>query len=119
MRGGDGLLLHLNHLDVRLAQAQFVAADHHFNRIPQRRDLAHINIRPLRDAHVHDAAFDRAFACHFHDGDRLAYIHLFQSSHDVLVQKLILQGNLSPQAMRRPPSPLSLSMVERVFNSLI
>ena len=34
MRGGVGLLLHLNHLDVRLAQTQFVAADHHFNRIP-------------------------------------------------------------------------------------
>ena len=99
MRGGDGLLLHLNSFDIRLAQAQFIPADHHFDRVAKRRDLADVDVRPLRDAHVHDAAFDRAFARDFHDGDRLAYIHLFQSSHDVLYQKLILQANLTPHAM--------------------
>ena len=51
-------LLYLNIEGLVFSQRELKASDGNLNRITQRRNLAHINLCSLRDAHVHDPAFE-------------------------------------------------------------
>ena len=80
----DDLLVvsdHFDHLSVRLAHAQLIAANGQFHRIAQRGYLAHIHLRAAGEAHIHNAALERALAvqlfnhCGFTDLDVLQGFH--------------------------------------------
>ena len=73
--------LYLDELGVRLAHAQLIAANGQFHRIAQRGYLAHIHLRAAGEAHIHNAALERALAvqlfnhCGFTDLDVLQGFH--------------------------------------------
>ena len=49
-----------DHRGVRLTDRQLISADCDLDRIAQGRDLTHVYLDPLGDAHIHDAALVRA-----------------------------------------------------------
>ena len=71
----------LDDLGVVLAERQLVAADGNLDGITQRRNLADVDLNALRDAHVHDAALDSAFAGELDDLDGRADLGFFQRFH--------------------------------------
>lgn len=83
--------LNFDHFGVSLADAEFVVADSQLHRVTQRCDLADVNLGALGQAHVHDAALDRALAVQLGNGDGLADLYIFQSLHTsflLLVQSI-------------------------------
>ena len=68
-----GHLLDLDHLGVGLSQAQLIATDGDLHGIAQRGYLADEYLGAAGDAHVHDAALDRALAVELY---HLSLIHI-------------------------------------------
>ena len=58
MSGGHSF--HLDDFGVGLTQGQLVAPHGQLQRVAQRGNLAHADLHALGDAHVHDAALERA-----------------------------------------------------------
>ena len=77
------MLLYFDGGAVCLTQRQLVAAHGDFHGIAERRDLADKDGHTLGDAHVHDAALDRALAMQTDDRYRLTRLYLFQALHRV------------------------------------
>lgn len=71
----------LYHFRVGLADAQLVAAYRDLDGVAQRRDLSDVDIRPLRDAHVHDSAFERSGAVYARDLYAVAHFGVFECFH--------------------------------------
>ena len=79
-----GHLLDLDHLGVGLSQAQLIATDGDLHGIAQRGYLADEYLGAAGDAHVHDAALDRALAVELYHLDGLADLDLTQCFHTFL-----------------------------------
>ena len=83
--------LNFDHFGVSLADAELVVANGQLHRVAQRCDLADVNLGALGQAHVHDAALDRALTVQLGNGDGLADLYIFQSLHTsflLLVQSI-------------------------------
>ena len=88
--------LNFDHSGVSLADAELVVADGQLHRVAQRCDLADVNLGALGQAHVHDAALDRALAVQLGNGDGLADLCIFQSFHTLF----LLLGTINRTAQR-------------------
>ena len=75
--GKAAILLDLDHLGVSLTNAQLVVADGQLHGVAQRCDLTDVDLDTLGQAHVHDAALDRAFAVQALDRSSLADLNVF------------------------------------------
>ena len=79
--GKAAILLDLDHLGVSLTNAQLVVAHGQLHGVAQRCDLTDVDLDTLGQAHVHDAALDRAFAVQALDRSSLADLNVFKSFH--------------------------------------
>ena len=77
----DASLFHFDHLGVRLADRELVVSHVDLDGVAERGELADIDLYALGDAHVHDAALDRALAVELHDLDGLADLCVSECFH--------------------------------------
>ena len=76
------LSLNLYHGSVRLADAQLIAAHRQFQRIPQGRHFAQVDLGTLGQAHIHDAPPHRTFAVQPDHRGVLAHFQFLQCFHN-------------------------------------
>ena len=74
-------LFHFDHFGVSLADRELIVSHVDLHGVAQRGQLAHIDLYALGDAHVHDAALDRALAVELQDLDGLADFRVSECFH--------------------------------------
>ena len=68
----NAVLLNLDHFGIGFSERKLIAANRDLHRVAQRRNLTDVDLHALGDAHVHDAALDRAFAMELDNLDSIA-----------------------------------------------
>ncbi len=89
----------LDHFSVSLADGKLIAADGDLHRIAQGSDLLHLDRNAFGDAHVHDAALDRALAVELLDRAGAADRNISECFHILTSSYKCMDTSLIPPFM--------------------